>query len=249
MVAVPDTDMEAGASRHDGPSTMATDQGDWWEHERATFVRARLGRLSSPGGLVIDVGCGRGTMLDAIELTDRLCVSVDSHLWSDWKGQQRMFVVASAESLPFRTGCAQIVGSFDVLEHLPDDAQALAEQHRVVSDTGTVVAAVPADQRLWSAHDRAVGHFRRYSDADLESAFQRHGLTSSRVTYFFSYLWPIAWLLRNRPSRPQSGQPGTGVFARLVAVAIGVLAATERRLLTTVRLPFGTSLWGEFRRR
>jgi SAM-dependent methyltransferase len=227
---------------------MGTNEDTWWERERATFVRARLVALSQQGDVVIDIGCGRATMLDDPALAGRVCVNVDSYQWDEWLGQDRLFVVASAEALPFRSGAARVAGSFDVLEHISDDESALAEQSRITAADGHVVAAVPADPRLWSAFDEAVGHVRRYTPGALGQLGSTVGLTVHASTHFFSYLWPFAWLTRNSTVRAQAASKSTGLLSRVADFGVRVFARTERVVLARHRLPVGTSLWVEWMR-
>jgi SAM-dependent methyltransferase len=217
----------------------------WWEEERAAFIRDRVRARIAPGVIVADVGCGRGRLLGAAGL-DAFVVNVDSHHWDDWRPAPDVaYVRASATALPFRDGAFDVVGSFDVLEHLVDDVASLSEQRRVVSDGGTVVAAVPADTRLWSAHDDAVGHLRRYDPATISRAAASAGLESRDVTHFFSYLWLPALLTRRRRARTAEPGNGDGLGSRVVRHVVAVVAALERRVLRRWRLPVGTSVWFE----
>lgn len=236
----------ASGQQLDGPATMPSSATGWWEQERARFVRSRLHALSQPGQVVIDVGCGRADMLDDPSLSDRTRINVDSHRWAEWRGRSDMhFVVARADALPFADGVADVVGSFDVLEHLTDDAAALGEQRRITKRNGTLVAAVPADERLWSAHDDAVGHQRRYSLSTFADLANTVGLTVRRRSYFFAFLWLPAWLARRSPIRTSEPASGDGPAARIARLVIGALAAVERLILRRWSLPFGTSAWFE----
>jgi SAM-dependent methyltransferase len=235
--------------RFDGPATMASEETGWWEVERAHWVRGRVAALTRPGSVIVDVGCGRGTMLGASGFTDRVIVNVDSHRWSEWKERPAVHhVVAAADALPFRDESFDLVGSFDVLEHLVDDEGSVREQARIVRREGTVVAAVPADPKLWSAHDVAVGHQRRYQRASVRALMRTGGLATTRVTGFFSFLWLPALLARGRAARASEPATGGGLVARGVRLAIGALASIERAVLRWVDLPVGTSLWSEARR-
>jgi SAM-dependent methyltransferase len=237
--------MTNGADRIDGPVTMPSDVTGWWERERATFIRERVLARTEPGEFVVDVGCGRGTMFEGEIDTSRSVVRVDSHLWAEWLERPGMYVCAAADALPFRNGAFDLVGSFDVLEHLDHDRSALGEQVRITRRGGVVVAAVPADTRLWSQHDEAVGHRRRYDAAGLRLLAQRCGLHVDATTHFFSFLWLPAWLTRRSALR--SSEPGTGssVLSRIVQWAIAVVCLAERSLARRVSLPFGTSIWIE----
>lgn len=229
-----------------GPRTMPTDEAGWWETERATFIRHRIAARTKPGSLVLDVGCGRGTMLDADGLDDRMCVGVDGHIWDEWsRPGTRRFVCAEADALPFRENSFDLVGSFDVLEHLADDDRGLGEQRRVLRADGVLVTAVPADPRLWSAHDEAVGHQRRYTRTSFTALASRAGLTPTRSTYFFSFLWLPARVLRSSELRQREPVAAPGRTASTVRRVIEFVCAVERRVTSRVSLPFGTSLWIE----
>jgi SAM-dependent methyltransferase len=224
---------------------MPTLEEGWWEEERAVFVRERMRVATTRGALVADIGCGRGRLLGEAGL-DATVVNVDSHLWENWRVNPEVaFVCASASALPFRDAAFDVVGSFDVLEHLHDDLDALREQRRVLCGEGTIVTAVPADHRLWSAHDDAVGHVRRY-DTDMMAALARSaGLEIRYATHFFSFLWLPARLTRRFAMRTAEPGNGGGTSAALIRHAVALLAAAERRILRRWRLPLGTSMWFE----
>lgn len=230
----------------DGPQTMPSQAAGWWETERARFVRSRISALTDKGDIIVDVGCGRGDMLDDSSLADRVRVNVDSHIWDEWRGRDDMlFVAARGGALPFRDGAFDLVGSFDVLEHIPDHVTALGEQNRISGSDASIVAAVPADQRLWSAHDEAVGHQRRYSLATFGELAAEVGLPITRRSYFYSFLWLPAWLTRKSELRTVEPATGEGLVSRAVSGVIGLLAGLERAALKRFTLPFGTSAWFE----
>jgi SAM-dependent methyltransferase len=232
-----------------GPETMATEEGGWWESERQVFLRERVGAVVPAGGSVLDVGCGTAQVLDGGVRPGVTAVASDSFPWPQWQGRTNcLFVVASADALPFRDGAFDVVGSFDVLEHLPDDHTAAREQVRVCTRRGTVVASVPAFQGLWSVHDENVGHHRRYSRRALRRLFGDAGLRETTGTYFFSFLAPPAWVMRKLDSRGEEPMSGTGLVDRIVQRVLHLVCATERALLRRTSLPFGTSAWGEFTR-
>lgn len=240
-----DPDQAHGSPMRHGPTTMPVDESSWWEVERATFIRQRIADLSTPGQLVADIGCGRATMLDSDLLNDRTRINVDVEPWPEWANVDALFVCALADQLPFRDHSIDVVGSFDAIEHVEDDEGAMREQARIVRSGGHVVTAVPADQRLWSAHDEAVGHYRRYSFESLRSLGNRVDLRPTKMTSMFSYLWLPAYVLRNRPVRRNAGNSGSSLPRPLRAL-IGAVAATERAISRRTRIPFGSSLWAEF---
>lgn len=227
---------------------MPVEWTGWWEQERATLVQGRCESLTEPGDKMLDVGCGRGTMFDDERFDDRFVVCVDSHIWDEWAHGSRTYVCAAADALPFRDDVFDLVGSFDVLEHLDDDTVGLAEQRRVVRSGGSVVVAVPADQRLWSKHDELVGHRRRYGRADLATLVSASRLGLARLSYFYSFLWLPAWLTRASSVRATEPANSSNPIARVVRAAIGAICRLERMWFGRRDVPFGTSLWAECRK-
>ena len=106
-----------------------------------------------------------------------------------------------------RSGTCGLVTAFDVLEHIDEDYLAAAEIARVLQPGGTALIAVPCDMALWSAHDDAVGHVRRYARSELASLIQKAGLTVEQM-------W--SWNVLLRPAWPRCGgsHPPAATWAR-----------------------------------
>ena len=88
--------------------------------------------------------------------------------------------------------------SLNVLEHIEDDAAALRSWVGALKPGGRIVLYVPAFPVLYSAMDRAVGHYRRYTRASLERVSQQAGLTVLRSGYADSLGFPASLALRAR---------------------------------------------------
>ncbi len=132
-----------------------------------------------------------------------------------------------------------LVTFFDVLEHLEDDVATLHfVQQQILEDSGLVFATVPAYQFLYSAHDVAAHHFRRYTKASILRAFNTAGLHVIYASYWNSMLFPLAALLRiiGRGGGESLQQP------KLVDTALGWLLTIEARLMPYISLPFGLTL-------
>ncbi len=91
-----------------------------------------------------------------------------------------------------------LVCAFEVLEHLEDDAAALAAWHALVRPGGHLVVSVPGAPRLFGAADERAGHFRRYDRASLAALLANAGFDDVRVVaYGFPIGYPLK-LLRDR---------------------------------------------------
>lgn len=156
--------------------------------------------------------------------------------------------------LPFPDDQFDLVTMLDVLEHLRDDAGALAEVFRVLRPGGQLIFSVPAYQHLWSAHDTALHHFRRYEYRGLRRLLRRNRFNVILLSFAMSLMPPIAWFWRKvilpwQPRRPREAKRHSegavlpAVAPIFNAALIGYLQ-WEGRLIIKRRLTFGTSLVG-----
>jgi SAM-dependent methyltransferase len=230
---------------------MATQaQVHWWYRARRALVAELLAGRVAPGARVIDVGCGTGDNLGALEeIVGRTVVGVElspyavRHAPRTAAGDVRVGV-SRAEQLPFATGSADLITSMDVIEHL-DDAAALAEYRRVLRPGGLALLTVPAYPWLWSHHDDWAAHLRRYTRRTLVDAVTQAGLRPLRTTYFNSFLVPPAAVMRRTPVRRliTVEQDEVGASSPFVDRVMTTLARAERGWARRGRrVPFGLSI-------
>jgi hypothetical protein len=84
----------------------------------------------------------------------------------------------------------------NVLEHIEDDAGVLRHLYQVLPQGCKLVFLVPYDPKLYSRFDREIGHFRRYSKAELEEKMRAAGLRVERQ-FYFNKAGVIAWWVSN----------------------------------------------------
>lgn len=154
-----------------------------------------------------------------------------------------------------------LVCAFEVLEHIDDDKAAIAEWVSLVRPGGHLLLSVPAFQDRFGPMDAYVGHFRRYSPAELESRLVEAGLTDVEITV---YAWPLGYALeavRNRIDAKKLAQAGEVSTEELTAASGRTFQPTGRAMGTFVKaatVPFrylqrarpnaGTGLVGVARR-
>ncbi|MBX9585430.1 MAG: class I SAM-dependent methyltransferase [Gemmataceae bacterium] len=209
-----------------------------------------------PGYRVLEVGCGTGYVLRLLERECRGAVVIGSEVSDEGVAFARRrvgspVVRADVYALPFADPF-HLVGMFDVLEHLPDDARALQELRAATAPGGRLVLTVPAYMSLWSHTDESSGHYRRYTPTTLRRVLTEAGWVVERLTPFMLPLVPVMWAgrklaaLANRlRGRKKTGRelavgelrpvPGFNVLMR------GLLAL-EAPFVRRWRLPVGTSL-------
>jgi 2-polyprenyl-3-methyl-5-hydroxy-6-metoxy-1,4-benzoquinol methylase len=200
---------------------------------------------------VLDAGCGTGALMSRLSKEGSsariygMDLAWDALAFSRGRGQ-RGLVQADLTALPFDTDSFDIVTALDVVEHVEEDRAALAEICRVLRPGGALVMSVPAYPFLWSSHDAALHHKRRYTAGMLAPRIQAAGLTVAKMTYLLAFLFPVVALFRladrlrpgKRPARAHL-VPVPAVVNRLL---IGLQSA-ELSLARRLALPFGVTLF------
>jgi SAM-dependent methyltransferase len=153
---------------------------------------------------------------------------------------------ATAQELPVASESVDAVLALDLLEHIRDDAAAAREFARVLRPGGLLIATVPAVPELWSEHDEALDHVRRYRAARLQRLLSSNGFRVERLSYVITaLLLPIALLrLLQRLLPRKRGEPQTAFIVppRPVNRLLTALLRLEHIWLTRFNLPLGVSL-------
>ena len=152
-----------------------------------------------PGEQILDVGCGVGYFAALFSLSGCSVWGVDVDLASVQAARRQYgqkFVVARAEELPFGADTFEKLICSEVLEHIEDDGQAVAELHRVAKDGATVIVTTPSPEGVFGSriksicHDSSNGehewekHQRDgYCGVDLHSLLQERGIEVEDVRY------------------------------------------------------------------
>ncbi|MHB8420746.1 MAG: class I SAM-dependent methyltransferase [Myxococcales bacterium] len=234
---------------------MARAEGAHWYFTSRRRVLGAMIESLGPRGPVLDVGCGTGG-------NERLLRPYAPLLGVDYShsAAKRCLqlgysaaAIADGHRLPFADGAFPTVGCFDVLEHLNDDRTAIAELARVCQPGGLVLASVPAFRWLWSAHDVALGHRRRYTRGQVEMLFTSAGLRLRRLTYcLLGTFMPVA-VARSAQRALRLGRPVPSERARTdvdgfplpapLNNLLGSVLAQEARWVRRRDLPVGLSIF------
>jgi len=123
----------------------------------------------------------------------------------------------------------------------------------VLRPGGTLVATVPAFMALWSPHDEAYHHHRRYRRAQLKGRLEAAGFVTERMSYSSMTLFlPVLALRRLRALSPKPTEEATSDFSVPMPGPLewlaGVITRAEVALEKRVDLPFGVSLYGVLRK-
>jgi SAM-dependent methyltransferase len=224
------------------------DEVHWWYVARRRILHdliAREVRLPQQAR-ILEVGCGTGHNFDMLRGFGRLdAIEVDGEARA--LATRRLGHAVASAPLPELEGIADrayhLVALLDVLEHVDGDQAALESIAAKLAPGGRILVTVPAYQWMWSAHDVAHHHKRRYSRATLRAAAVAAGLGVERIGYFNSLLFPVA--AAARVAGRLIGREGSDDRlppAPLNALLRGIFGL-ERHMVGRVPLPFGVSLF------
>ena len=138
-------------------------------------------------GSILDIGCGAGgniKILGEFGSVTGLDISEEALKFARTHGVFKDLILGDAEYLPFPDGAFDLVSAFDVLEHVPDDRKAITEIFRVLKRGGYALITVPAHRWLWSRHDEALHHLRRYTTNELRGKLAHAGFRVVEHSHF-----------------------------------------------------------------
>jgi SAM-dependent methyltransferase len=234
---------------------VALEANNFWFRARNRIISRAFQKFLPPPAhaRVLEIGCGTGFVLSALRAQGRFdLVGAEQHLSGLVFAKQRLpdveFVQLNARDLPYRSDFHGI-GAFDVLEHIEQDEEVMANVWKALLPEGIFVITVPQHAWLWSAADEHAHHKRRYSRAELTAKLQRAGFKLRYCTSFVFTLLPLMYasrLARRKNARPDSNAEATYdelALARPVDTAFSMAMRVDELLIAAgLSLPAGGSL-------
>jgi len=176
------------------PLAGVEERSFWFRARNRLIVSTFLRRFPSAESF-LEIGCGSGVVLAALHEAFPALRLTGSELYEEGLDIARRrlpdveLVILDARELPF-VDAFDVVGAFDVLEHIDEDELVLEQMLRAARPGGGVFVLVPQHQWLWSEHDEIVEHRRRYTRRELVGKAERAGIEILEVTSFVSSLLP-----------------------------------------------------------
>jgi SAM-dependent methyltransferase len=189
----------------------------WWFVARRRIMRSVVEKVLKPDGssTVVDVGCGTGANLAALADGYR-CVGIDTSPEAIELAARRFpsvqFLCGMAPGdLGEVVDTARLYLLMDVMEHVHDDFELLSELLAAAAPGSCFLITVPAHLSLWSPHDVAFGHYRRYDRDRLMAVWKGLPVSVKLCSYYNARLYPLVRSIRavNRLLRRSSGAEGT----------------------------------------
>jgi SAM-dependent methyltransferase len=183
------------------------EEGSFWFRSRNRLITWALHNYFPHARTFFEIGCGTGYVMTGVHNTmpELKVAGSEIHLAGLTYARQRLPNVPlhqmDARAIPFHEEF-DVIGAFDVLEHIEEDRVVLKEMYDAVLPGGGVILTVPQHAWLWSDVDDYSFHKRRYTKDDLLEKIVSAGFRIRRVTSFVSMLLPLMMLARLRYSLP-----------------------------------------------
>ncbi|MDH3287350.1 MAG: methyltransferase domain-containing protein [Betaproteobacteria bacterium] len=220
----------------------------FWFRARNGLIQWALRRHFPNARSLCEIGCGTGFVLSGLQEAAPQLRLAASEIFAEGLpfAQSRVpgarLFQMDARSIPFEDEF-DVIGAFDVIEHVEEDTDVLCQMHRALKPGGGLLLTVPQHPWLWSAADEVAHHVRRYTASDLRQKVLDAGFRIARVTSFVSLLLPL--MLLSRRARPGKN-PDPYDELRIGPVSNALLSAVmtvERALIRMgVSFPAGGSL-------
>jgi SAM-dependent methyltransferase len=225
------------------------EERSFWFRARNTIVLAAIRRYVPQPTSFFELGCGTGFVLQGMSRAFPDVRLVGGELAEQGleiareRVPRATLIQVDGRRIPYRDEF-ELIGAFDVLEHIEKDEEVLAELRAALEPNGCLILTVPQHPWLWSAADEFGKHKRRYTRAELLGKLQRNGLDVTYVSSFMTTLLPLMAVSRWRQRDLQSFDPARElqITPRIDRVLERVTAAEHHAVQRGVSLPAGGSL-------
>ena len=223
------------------------DGAHWWFVARRRIIATLIEQQArpKPGARILEVGCGTGSNIpmlqrygtvDAIEPDDQARALTTTRTGVAVKGG------LLPDGVALEDGAYDLIVLLDVLEHIPGDRAALASLVPRLAPGGRILVTVPAAPWMWSAHDVAHHHQRRYTMASAKRVFAESGLRVRHATHFNTMLFPLIAAARGLGKLTGREGGDDSMPPPLLNGMLEGLFAAERHWIGRHSLPFGVSI-------
>jgi SAM-dependent methyltransferase len=224
------------------------DDRHWWYRARREVLADLIRREAClpKDAKILELGCGTGhnlAMLGSFGHVDGLELDEEARALSERRLGRKVMSAPLPELAGVPDRSYDLIGAFDVIEHIDDDVAALASIAEKLKPTGKFVMTVPAHQWMWSAHDVVNHHKRRYSKRGLKALIEGSPMKLERVGYFNSLLFPLAVAQRAASKVRGAENADVSLPPAPINTALEKVFAAERHFVGRLPLPPGLSLF------
>ena len=225
----------------------------WWFTARRRILDGVIERIVKPprDARILELGAGTGHNLAMLSRFGAVEASeldpIARELASARLG--RPVVEAALPDLSmFPAGSYDLVALLDVLEHVPDDKGSLEAICGLLKPGAALLLTVPINPWMWSAHDVAHHHHRRYRKQEIAKLAKDAGFAIELLSPFNSLLFPPIAAVRIVGKLTGKDDSDDSMPSAPVNKILDTVFGLERSLIGRLPMPFGVSLVAVLRR-
>jgi SAM-dependent methyltransferase len=179
----------------------ALEDTNFWFRSRNQLILWALKQYSPNFSSLLEIGCGTGYVLSGVSKNFPRATLHGSEIFTaglDFAAARlpsTNFMQMDARNIPFEDEF-DVIGAFDVLEHIEEDELVLAQVYAALKSQGLFLLTVPQHTWLWSSVDEYACHVRRYIASDIHQKIEAAGFCIVRSTSFVTILLPAMMVSR-----------------------------------------------------
>ncbi len=174
-------------------------------------------------GHILEIGAGIGNLTEEVTINDNnqiksiTCIEEDIDCYKNLRSKfstsdlELNFILGHFPHVKPASKQFDLIFSFNVLEHIDDDVQAIKECYNLLSPGGVLFAFVPAFQCLYGSMDHKLKHYRRYSKKGIIEKTKLAGFCIEKIRYC-NFIGFLGWYFNNRILKIESQKPNQVAF-------------------------------------
>jgi ubiquinone/menaquinone biosynthesis C-methylase UbiE len=176
------------------------EETNWWFVGTRNIIFAQIQKIfgDKDNLKILDIGCGTGIVMKKLEKYGEVYgmdISEEAIKFCNKRGIKNISK-SSALKIPYKNDYFDLITILDVLEHVDEDQKTLEEINRVLKREGICILTVPAFSFIWSEHDIALHHKRRYNLKFLSLNIKKAGMKLEKASYYNFFLSPLIMMFR-----------------------------------------------------
>ena len=219
----------------------------WWHQGKRHIVRGILSRYLRKRGRILDYGCGGGDNLGVLSAFGTAEGVDTSQTVVDWCRKRDLGNVSLIQPGEVPPGPYDLITALDVVEHIRDDIGTLESFNKSLVPGGLLLVSVPAYRFLWSEHDEALLHIRRYVASEMRAKMSMTGFEVIFSSYAVTFAFPIILAFRLFrgifPKSYERPKVSYVILPRWLNFCFFFFSKLEAAIMTRLNLPVGCSLF------